>query len=66
MKNYPILENDEFYTEWRTKMVRQIQLDGWERLIDPDSLNSTLRSGIDTELCALQSVFMSTVLDKLY
>ena len=25
---YPLLENDEFYIEWRVKMTRQIQLDG--------------------------------------
>ena len=32
--DYPVLENVEFYTEWRIKMMRQIQLDGWERLTD--------------------------------
>ena len=29
-KDYPMLEHDKYYTEWITKMERQIKLDRWE------------------------------------
>ena len=45
--------------------MRQIQLDGWERLTNPSFKNASLRPGTDTELCTLQYVFMATVLDKI-
>ena len=34
-KDYPVLEHDEYYTEWIVKFNRQIKLDMWERLVDP-------------------------------
>ena len=43
-KDYPVLENDEYYTEWKTKMERQIKLEGWDRLIDDTFDTKLLRS----------------------
>ena len=40
-------------------------MDIWEQLIDVRFLNISLRPGTDTELCTLQSVFISTVLDRV-
>ena len=46
-------------------MVQQIKLDGWESLIDDTFNSNTLCPGTDTNLCTLQSVFMSMVLEKV-
>ena len=54
-----------YFTKWRVKMVRQIILNGWERLIDPSYNDKNLRTGTDQKLFSLQAVFMSTVLDKV-
>ena len=62
-KDYPTLENDEYYIEWSTKMVRGIKLDEWERLVDSNFVNSNVPTGTDNELLELQILFMSTVLD---
>ena len=64
-KDYPLLENDEYYTEWIVKMIRQIKLDTWERLIDMNFDTKTIRAGSNSELYTLQGVFMSTVLEKV-
>ena len=61
-KDYPVIEHDEYYTEWIVKMNRQITLDMWERLVDPTFDSKTLRKGADKDLYTLQCVFMSTVL----
>ena len=64
-KDYPLLEHDEFYTEWIIKMICQIKLDMWEQLIDANFDRKALRVGADTELYTLQAVFMSTILEKV-
>ena len=53
VKDYPVLEVDEFYTEWYKKMMRQIKLDGWERIIDLHFVNNTIRVGSDSALLKL-------------
>ena len=63
-KDYPVIEHDEYYTEWIVKMNRQITLDMWERLIDPTFDSKTLCPGANKELYTLQYVFMSTVLER--
>ena len=45
-------------------MVRQIILDGWERLINPSINPKILRTGTNQDLFSLQAVIMSTVLNK--
>ena len=44
-----MLENGEYFTEWRVKMMRQIILDGWESLIDPSFDDKNLRTRLDQE-----------------
>ena len=65
IKDYPTLENDEYYIEWHKKVDRQSKLDGWYRLIDLafDPLN--IQPDTDQELFDLQEVFMSTVLQLM-
>ena len=46
-------------------MIRQKKMDKWERLINFNFINNILRPGTDQELFALQSVFVSAVLDKV-
>ena len=46
-------------------MVRQIILDGWEPLIDPNFDTKSVCAGADQDLFSIQAVFMSTVLDKV-
>ena len=65
VQNYPLLENDEFYTKWRIKMIRQIKLDGWERLIDDTFDSRFLHPRTDQDLYSLQAIFMSTVLEMV-
>ena len=38
-KDYPVLNEDEYYTEWLTQILRQIKMDGWDRIVDPNFLN---------------------------
>ena len=52
-KDYPVLEHDEFYTEWIVKMIQQIKLDIWERMIDNTFDTKTLRPGTDNDLYTL-------------
>ena len=52
-KDYPLLEHDEFYTEWIVKMIQQIKLDMWERLTETTLDTKTLRPGTDTDLYTL-------------
>ena len=46
-KDYPILEVDEYYTEWYIKIKRQIKVDGWERVTDTSFVNANVRPGSD-------------------
>ena len=64
-KDYSLLENNEFYTKQRIKMVQQIQLDGWERLIDNTFDSKLLRPSSDKDLYSLQAVFMYFVFEKV-
>ena len=52
-KDYHVLEVDEFYTEWYTNIRRQIKVNGWERVIDPNFVNSSVRPGSDNDLLEL-------------
>ena len=45
--------------------MRQIKVDGWERIIDIHFINSTTRAGSDSELIELQLVCMSMVMGKV-
>ena len=65
VKDYPVLKEYEYYTEWLTKIQRQIKMDGWERVVDINFFNSTVRSGSNSNLLDLQLVFMSQVLEKV-
>ena len=64
-KDYPVLEVDEFYTEWYMNIRRRIKVNGWERVIDTKFVNSSVRPGSDEDLLELQLVFMSMVLEKV-
>ena len=52
-KDYPKLDNDGFFTEWRTKMDPANKLDYWNTLIEPGSDNSTVHLGTNKELFEL-------------
>ena len=45
--------------------MRQIKVDGWKRIINPNFVNNTVRIGSDKELLELQLVFISIVMEKL-
>ena len=45
--DYPILEVDEYYTEWYIKIKRQIKVDGWERVTDTSFVNANVRPRSD-------------------
>ena len=64
-KDYPVLNEDEYYTEWLTQILRQIKMDGWERIVDPNFLNSSVRTGSHSDLLDLPLVFMSQVMVKV-
>ena len=64
-KGYPVLNKDEYYTEWLTQILRQIKMDGRERSFDPNFLNSSVQPGSDSDLLDLRLVFMSQVMEKV-
>ena len=64
-KGYPVLNEDEYYTEWITQILRQIKMDGWDRIVDPNFFNGNVRPGSDSDLLDLQLVFMSQVMEKV-
>lgn len=64
-KDYPVLNEDEYYTDWLTQILRQIKMDGWDRIVDPNFLNGSVRPGSDSDLLDLQLVFMSQVMEKV-
>ena len=64
-KGYPILEADEYYLEWHTKMVRRLKSDSMERLVNLSFVNSAATAGSNRKLLPLQIVFFSVVLDRV-
>ena len=44
VKYYPVLEVDEFYTEWYTQIMKQIKVDEWERILFMSILSTTQRT----------------------
>ena len=59
IEDYPILESDDFYTEWYIQIKHQIKVDGWERITETSFINANARPGSDRDLLELQLVFMS-------
>ena len=45
--------------------MRQIKIDGWERVIDIHFVNGTTQAGSNSDLLELQLVFMSQVMEKV-
>ena len=52
-KDYPVLNEDEYYTEWITQILRQIKMDDWDRIVDPNFLNGSVRPRSDSDLLDL-------------
>ena len=62
-KDYPILNNDREFIEWRVKFVRKIHSDEMYRMIDTAVHISTINTGSDKQLWDKQTNFFSTVLE---
>ena len=62
-KDYPVLNNDREFIEWKVKFERKIHSDEMYRMIDTGFHISSLHTGSDTELYEKQKNFFATILE---
>ena len=62
-KDYPVLNNDREFIEWKVKFERKIHSDEMYRMIDPGFHIASLHTGSDKELHQKQKNFFTTILE---
>ena len=62
---YPLLENDQMYTDWIVKIKRKLTSEEMSRMIDLNFHQNQLSTGSDTLLFEAQENHMASVLERV-